>query len=140
MSAASEISDALIGDVRRYYEQKLRSFGTTSRGVDWKDEASQWLRFEQLARISGVGETGSLLDFGCGYGALCGFLADRNPGLAYHGYDISTEMLEAARAAHPGLPGERWLARLDEDARFDYLVASGVFNVSLEHSEVEWAA
>src|SRR6185295_2880621 len=72
----SEIVDAVV----EYYETKLASFGTTARGVDWKDEASQTKRFEQLVRALGLDERAdrfSIVDFGCGYGALLSFLRRR---------------------------------------------------------------
>jgi SAM-dependent methyltransferase len=138
MKPTNNIPDALITDVRNYYEKKLEQFGSTSRGVDWKDAASQLLRFEQLAKLfEGVHEA-SFLDFGCGYGAMYDFIAASMPGLAYYGYDISPEMLLAARLAHPAYREDRWLKQLPDGARFDFVIASGIFNVRLEHDCSEW--
>ena len=128
----------MLDDVRQYYEEKLHRFGTTSRGVDWKDEASQLLRFEQLAGLFTGVETATVLDFGCGYGALQGFIAVRKPGFRYYGYDVSTDMLAAAQKQHQKLPTDRWLTRLEEESVYDYVLASGVFNVRLDYDEAEW--
>ncbi len=49
----------------------------------------------------------SLLDLGCGTGALVGHLA---PGVAYLGVDISPTAIEAARARHAERPNTRFQA------------------------------
>ena len=43
-----------------------------------------------------------VLDAGCGTGRMVPHLHGRNPSLAITGVDLSTGMLEQARAAHPG--------------------------------------
>ena len=42
---------ALLETVERYYADKLRTFGSSPRGVDWNSAASQTLRFERLLQI-----------------------------------------------------------------------------------------
>ena len=121
-----------------FRSEKFHNFGTTSKGVDWKDEASQRLRFIQLARLFDDVETGTLLDFGCGYGAFHEYLNVQKPDMRYHGYDISAEMLQAAASHYHRLGKYVWLSHLRETDKFDYLIASGVFNVRLEHDDAEW--
>lgn len=132
----SDIVDAVV----EYYEAKLASFGTTARGVDWKDEASQTKRFEQLVRALRLDErTGrfTIVDFGCGYGALLPFLRRRGFEFAYTGYDRSPRMIAEAQRAWPeGAFVSDW----DSVAPADYVVASGVFNVRLSVTEDEWRA
>src|SRR5215471_466848 len=85
--------------VARYYTAKLRKFGPTARGVDWKDEASQILRFEQLVRLlpsNSMERAFSVLDMGCGYGAMADFLMARFPRVRYIGFDISEAMVDEA--------------------------------------------
>ena len=56
------------------------------RGVDWNDERTQRIRFEQLLDlVAGVDEPFSLIDYGCGYGALVDSLAEAHAGFAYAG-------------------------------------------------------
>jgi SAM-dependent methyltransferase len=130
--------DDVRGEVNRYYTGKLAAFGPVPRGVDWNSEESQRLRFAQLTRVidAAPGERFSLLDFGCGYGALAGFLAERWEA-AYTGYDLSPAMLEAARAAYPAA---RFTADAGALAPVDYVVASGVFSVKLETPVPRWEA
>ena len=42
---------ALIGEVERYYSDKVARHGPTPLGVDWNDAAGQNLRFERLLRV-----------------------------------------------------------------------------------------
>lgn len=128
----------IIATVVEYYEGKLEAFGATARGVDWKDEASQRKRFEQLLRVLGLTDRTvpfSLLDFGCGYGALLPFLRERGPGVDYTGYDPSPRMLDQARAAHPEAT---FTGDWTSVPRAGYVVASGVFNVRLDTPSGQW--
>lgn len=134
-------STALLHEIANYYTQKLAEHGTTSRGVDWNSAESQLLRFEQLARIvRDPGTHFSIIDLGCGYGALLDYLADRHDAFSFTGVDISAEMIATARARHAGRPGTSFVhgARPQEVA--DYCVASGIFNVRLGNSDQDWQA
>src|SRR4051812_10670516 len=84
----------------RYYDDKVRQFGATHRGVDWSTERSQTLRFDQLFRLVDACSLSRINDFGCGYGALLVHL--RNGGYRGHyaGFDISERMIAQAVALH----------------------------------------
>jgi SAM-dependent methyltransferase len=131
-----QLSDAILTAVERYYSGRFAEHGATARGVDWNSPESQELRFEQLLRVTDR-ETGSfsLNDFGCGYGALAGFLRGRGPDVDYRGYDLSESMLEYARAAYADAT---FVGRVGELAPADYTVASGIFNVKLDVPVEEW--
>ncbi len=133
-------TDPLIDSVRTYYEKALELHGTTAQGVDWKDQASQYLRFEQLVRVCPRGVPFTVLDFGCGYGELRDYLGAQKFLAEYHGYDISPRMVEEARAKAPELPADRWLTDERGLATYDYAVASGVFNVKQSAGTDEWRA
>jgi SAM-dependent methyltransferase len=79
-----------------------------------------------------VGPGGTVLDFGCGYGALVECLPDRS---AYVGYDISDEMVSAARARYPGV---RFTSSEADLEPVDYVVASGIFNVKAGTGDAAW--
>lgn len=135
----SEIVDAVV----EYYEGKLAAFGGTARGVDWKDEASQIKRFEQLTRGLGLSQGGapfSLIDFGCGYGALLPFLARHGFAFTYTGYDPSRQMIAEARRIHADVRGVTFTSEWAAVAPADYAVASGVFNVRLGMDDHAWRA
>src|SRR4051812_21370294 len=81
--------------VAAYYASKLREHGPTPRGVDWRDRESQEVRFDALLKIADVAGA-SLIELGCGYGALYGYIRQTGLGLTYAGYDIAQEMVDAA--------------------------------------------
>jgi SAM-dependent methyltransferase len=132
----------LLSGVSGLYTKSLAEHGLTSKGVGWKDEASQRLRFQKLAQVidpttcpAGM----SANDLGCGYGAMFTFLDTLGaPRLEkYYGYDISDEMLAAARGFIPDARAELIkAATVTHDA--DYSFVSGTFNVKLEASDREW--
>jgi len=126
--------------VRRYYEGRLREYGATARGVDWKSESSQQLRFEQLERLWQGDPDASLIDYGCGYGALAAYIRGRGHRGPYTGFDVSGDMAAAAVRHTEGLAGCRWTSDREELRPADYAVASGIFNVKLDAAEDDWRA
>jgi len=132
--------DDVLRSVARYYGDKLRAFGATARGVDWNSEASQQLRFTQLLRLLEQGEPFSILDYGCGYGALLDELARRALACDYVGFDVAEEMVQEAVRRHGESEGRRFSARAQDLAPVDYVVASGIFNVKVDAEEETWRA
>jgi len=127
----------LKAKVSQYYGEKVRTFGPVAKGVDWKDEHSQNLRFEQLLKIVVEREGITLNDLGCGYGAIFLYKDVSARVSKYYGYDISEEMLTHARNL---IPDDKAVFvnsdKITKEA--DYSVASGVFNVKLDTGEKEW--
>jgi SAM-dependent methyltransferase len=132
-------SNALVARVAEYYEGKLTRHGATPAGVDWNSEDSQRLRFRQLLRIIEPEErSGTINDFGCGYGALAEYLCVAHPQWAYFGFDVSPKMIEAARGIHGLRSGRTFTDDRASMTRQKYTVASGIFNVKLEFDEDTW--
>lgn len=123
--------------VARYYTDRLRRFGTTPAGVDWRDAASQRNRFEQLYKVV-TDRRGSLIDLGCGYGALLTFLREHDFSGTYLGLDVSPDMIEAARSSHGDEPRVSFEVGTTPSRPADYLVASGIFNVRQSYTTAEW--
>lgn len=123
--------------VADYYTDKITRYGANSRGVDWNSEESQILRFEQLAKLlpQNKEEPFSVLDYGCGYGALVDFLESRYQNVMYTGYDLSEEMLRTAVSLHPQ---KKFTNKEEELDHYDYVIASGIFNVKLDTPQDVW--
>jgi SAM-dependent methyltransferase len=133
-------SDHLRGQARDYYETKLRAYGPTPAGVDWNSQESQELRFAVLANLWRDEADASILDYGCGYGALADYLRARGHRGAYTGYDVSEAMAQAAHARVAALSACQVTARRKNLEPTDYAVASGVFNVKQDADEEAWRA
>ncbi|MGC3987003.1 MAG: class I SAM-dependent methyltransferase [Pseudorhodoferax sp.] len=131
----------LLQDVARYYAEKLAAHGESPRGVDWNGEEGQVLRFAQLCKLIPEGTNDvSLLDLGCGYGAMLDYLRMRLDRVAYHGIDVSEEMVRAAEAHHAAHSDAQFSVDVPPGMRVDYSMASGIFNVRLHHSDAAWQA
>ena len=128
----------LLEDVGKYYSGKIAEHGDTARGVDWNGEESQILRFEQLLQLADTSQEFSIIDLGCGYGALYEYLSVKTIGFNYTGYDISAPMIEAARLRCKDKEGAQFHVGSMPLAAADFAVASGIFNVRLEHGNDEW--
>jgi len=136
---SSETSAAILAAVESYYDGRFAAHGASPQGVDWNSAESQLVRFEQLAVLFEP-DPGpfSVNDVGCGYGAFAAFLQERRPATRYTGYELSSAMIEYARARFDASPNIQFRQGA-ELASADYSVASGIFNVKLDFPEDEWA-
>ena len=127
----------ILGEVKRYYDGKIKLHGATAQGVDWNSAESQRLRFSQLMKVCRAADGFSINDYGCGYGALLDFLIEERGAFSYCGFDLSPRMIAAARKLHAET-GAMFVADESKLKPADYTVASGIFNVRLQTKTVEW--
>jgi len=128
--------DKILYSVNDYYTKKIKEHGVSPRGVDWNGVESQELRFELLCKVIDYSNPCSVLDFGCGYGAMSDYLARTNSGVVFTGFDISEEMIKQAMSTHQN--NSKWITELPVNEQFDYVIASGIFNVRLDTADEEW--
>ena len=133
----ADTQTSILTDTATYYAEKIAAFGATPQGVDWNGEDGQRLRFTQLAKVIDA-DTGTLNDIGCGYGAFLDYLNANHPGIAYYGVDISPPMIEAARRRHPTAAADTFSVGNRPPRIADYTIASGIFNVRLQHNDAAW--
>lgn len=124
--------------VRNYFKEKLETHGPTPLGVGWNSSEAQETRFAQLIRIIDASTKYSLLDFGCGLGALYDYLIHLGHQTNYIGYDVTPEMVEKANELHPNNPDCRFTSKLDEVLAVDYTVLSGTFNIKMDADSDVW--
>ena len=127
----------ILNSVSNYYSAKLLQHGETPQGVDWNGAEGQLLRFDQLCRIIDPSHRFSLLDFGCGYGALFDYLQSSHSDFSYLGLDVSSDMIAAAVKRNKASTAQ-FICGSEPSQQSDYAVASGVFNVRLDQSDLEW--
>ena len=128
----------IIKEVEKYYTDKIVQFGATPKGVDWNSIESQELRYEVLTKIIPRNKDFfSILDYGCGFGGMYNYYLNLFENFNYTGFDISEKMIEAAKKNAPEKENLNWATSL-ENQKYDYVIASGIFNVKFDTTEEEW--
>jgi SAM-dependent methyltransferase len=125
--------------LNQYFTEKLEQFGATAKGVDYNGEAAQQVRFTELAKIiKDPGERFSVLDYGCGYGALFDFLNSYGWQFNYYGVDLIEKMIIAAKETHKDFPNAAFTTDEKEFPIVDYLMAGSIFNNKLDVPAADW--
>ncbi len=127
----------------RIYGRRMNQCGATAKGVFWRDEKWQTLRFERLCGIFEPADLGNggitINDLGCGYGALFEYIADwpLMTGSQYFGYDITQEMIAAGRDRITD-PRAKFIRHMQATQQADYSIASGTYNMHGNADEKAW--
>ncbi|MFM2048286.1 MAG: hypothetical protein RI955_834 [Bacteroidota bacterium] len=126
-------------EVSKYYNEKIKEHGASSKGVDWNGIESHNLRFEQLTKIIEA-DASSIIDYGCGYGAIIDYLDTKYKNFKYTGFDIASEMIDAGNKKYANRKNISFHQKLDTIEKHDYCIASGIFNVRLKNNDADWEA
>tara|TARA_Y100001935_G_C17279178_1_gene496462 strand:+ start:272 stop:895 length:624 start_codon:yes stop_codon:yes gene_type:complete len=108
------------------YQGQFKKYGINPRTLGWI-KGRQELRFEALTKYLKSSDV-SVLDFGCGFGDLAKYFADKNLNVYYTGIDCVPEFIETARYQQNGT---FILSKSIDDKienNFDYVICSGAFN------------
>lgn len=132
----------LHASVEAYYTRKVRTFGATPLGVDWPSTPSLELRLVQLLKVCDFAGPFSLNDLGCGYAAALDLIERRWPQnrVDYLGVDLSAAMIAHARRRWGRRPGTGFAVGHQCGRIAQYSIASGIFNVKLDHPPQLWTA
>src|SRR5437667_3214542 len=112
----------------KYFTDKIDQFGASPQGVDYNSPVAQETRFEQLVKVIRPERPFSVIDYGCGYGALLDFLLQKSWAFEYYGFDIIEKMIAVGEAAHPTTPNVHFSSSADDLRAADYLLAGAIFN------------
>lgn len=121
-----------------YFTEKLDAFGTTPKGVDYNGSEPQEHRFEQLVKVINPSQPFSVIDYGCGYGALFDFLNRKGWQFEYYGIDLIEKMVVAGRELYKDFPNAHFTMIESEVPKVDYLLAGAIFNIKLDESYESW--
>ncbi|MCE3241612.1 MAG: class SAM-dependent methyltransferase [Deltaproteobacteria bacterium] len=131
--------DPALDKLRRFFSEKIACHGPTPAGADFNSETAQTIRFGQFVRLLDLSTPFSMIDFGCGYGALIAYLLERGfPLRRYVGFDIAPEMIEAAHSLVPGGMEAKLTTEVEEIGTADFTIASGIFNMKFEVDATTW--
>jgi len=125
------MNDIDIETVKKRYSDRYKQFGYSPETLGWGKNGRQELRFSILTQIGDLNEK-SILDVGCGFGDLCGYVMSKGLSCEYTGIDIVPDLIEEGKQRFPH--GEYILGDFDThsfDKQFDYIIASGIFNFKL---------
>lgn len=117
-----------------YYGGRLKIYGHDTRSLGWIPGGRK-ARFDALARISDL-KGCSVLDVGCGFGDLYGFISGRGIRIDYTGVDISSEFIEIARRTYPD--AKFFVADFENDpipGEYDWAFAAGVFTIRISDNK-----
>lgn len=128
--------EQILSTVSEYYNQKICEFGPTPQGADWNGAESQQIRFNQLLALVTTAEDFSVVDYGCGYGALYSYLCERYDTFNYLGIDLCPKMIEYAKQLNKSAS---FHCTEKIPSRSDYIIASGIFNVRNKISDLKWS-
>ena len=116
-------------DNTRYYSEVIHRHGMSAQGVHWNSQATQYKRFEVLLSMIELNREDSIVDAGCGFGALYTYLQEQqHPFGHYIGLEVMEEMVVAA--------SEKLICDLrlcnilvDTLPKADYYLCSGGMNI-----------
>nr|VFJ94461.1 MAG: Methyltransferase domain-containing protein [Candidatus Kentron sp. LFY] len=122
-----------------HYRKTFREYGATSKGVDWGDkECSAKLRQEvMLEVIKKNNQHSTILDVGCGYGALADAIQEKQLSLSYTGIDIVHEMVREGKRRHPNYSFVCGDILNTDMGKYDYVVCNGILTQKLKTSILE---
>ena len=127
-----------LDHIVKFFADRLMKYGPTYLGVDYNSIESQEARFYQLIKEIDSSSKYSLLDFGCGYGAMYDYLVKLGHDLHYVGYDIAEPMILKARELHPDNPDCWFTEVINQIPVVDYAVVCGTFNMRLDADFETW--
>lgn len=132
----------LLDKIKSLYASNVTEDGVKSTAVGWNSPESQAMRFDKLTSvIEDHSGPVSVNDYGCGYGAHLEYLV-KTRGIqvsAYGGYDLSEEMLAAARSELSWFSGDISLICSSQiSTENDYTFVSGTFNVKFDADDCVW--
>lgn len=133
----------LLQPVAKLFDRSMQVFGANHKAVAWRDPIRQFRRFQVFSGLmtsveDAAGHT-SVNDLGCGYGAMFQAFADLPPlkNGKYIGYDISEEMLSAARKRIRDLRASFIHSHIATEEA-DYSFVSGTYNMKLDADDDPW--
>ena len=115
------------------HRNAYNSHGFHVNALHWSSREYQYLLFDVLLDI-GVESGSRVLDFGCGFGDLSGYFAQKGIEVDYTGIDLSPELLNEAHYRHKNstfFKGDLFEFSPPPQS-FDYTFASGSLSEPLE--------
>jgi SAM-dependent methyltransferase len=128
-----------LSDVQKFFGDKVTTHGPNHKGADYSQPTRQDLCFDQLMKINHTPtQPFSIIDYGCGYGALIEYMLRKNYPFSYTGYDLTPAMLAQAKATYAARPECAFVDAPTALKAADYLIMGGIFNLLFDHTYEAW--
>jgi len=118
----------------RYYNENLEKYGYSPKTLGWLKNR-HYVRYRVLSEIGNLNNC-SILDVGCGFGDLYGFLIKKGLNIRYTGYDINENFIKIAKRVYPNARFE--VKDIEEDKindKFDWVFSCGIFNIKISDNK-----
>jgi len=114
------------------YKKSFKKYGVNPRALKWHSEKAAKQRYAQIVADIDF-ENKSILDVGCGFGDIIGFISAKTKYFNYTGMDAVGDFIKEAKRRHPkqkfiianflGKPTSK---------KFDISIASGILNSNVK--------
>jgi trans-aconitate methyltransferase len=123
--------------MNNFYNSAIDAYGLYDpRALHWQDPFSQLERFRILCEVGPLAGK-EILDVGCGFGDLYGYIVKKCGDVSYTGIDINERMIDAARAKYSNAT---FIAQDFYDyngTMVDFALASGAFSYKIpDHKQM----
>lgn len=121
-----------------FYNNLLKKHGYSPQSVGWgSKKGKQSLRFEILCQIGELSNS-SILDVGCGFGDLYGYLKFKKIKVNYFGIDINPNLIKIGNEIYPKANLEVLdLEHKKINKRFDWILSSGIFTTGCSYPYIK---
>ncbi|MGB6464514.1 MAG: class I SAM-dependent methyltransferase [Nitrosotalea sp.] len=117
------ISDSIL----KHYSTLFDTHGVSSKSIGWLN-GRQSIRFSVICQVGDL-DNSTILDVGCGFGDLYGYLKHKKIKMMYHGVDINSKFIDIAKKRYSKASFEvRDIQKEKFSRHFDWVVATGITN------------
>jgi SAM-dependent methyltransferase len=133
--------DPISSSLAKHYSATFEVYGPNSQGVDWGDKewAAELRNRNMLNVVNNFESSPTLLDVGCGYGALGDLIKQNGIKINYHGIDVAANMINYAENKFSTESKFFCMDFLEwqPECKYDYIVCNGILTQKLQATHLE---
>ena len=133
--------DPIPSSMARHYSSTFSLHGPNSQGVDWGEQewAAELRNRNMIAVVKDLTHFPTLLDVGCGYGALGEIIKQDDIQIKYNGIEIAENMINYAKTRFGSESDLICMDFLDWEpsCNYDYIVCNGILTQKLQATHLE---